>query len=35
MRAEYLNLQEVGGLTVINAMLNQANVIQDLKIHQE
>ena len=35
MRAEYLNLQEVGGLTVINAMLNQANVIQDLKFHQE
>ena len=35
MRTEYLNLQEVGGLTVNNSILNQANVIQELKNHQE
>ena len=35
MRTEYLNLQEVGGLTVKNSILNQVNIIQELKIHQE
>ena len=35
MRQEYLDLQEVGGLTVNNSLLNQANVIQDLKDHQQ
>ena len=37
MRKEYLDLQEVGGLTVNNSLLNQANLvqeIQDLKSHQ-
>ena len=34
MRKEYLDLQEVGGLTV-NSTLNQANLVQELKEHQD
>ena len=35
MHQEYLDLQEVGRLTVNNSLLNQANVIQELKDHQQ
>ena len=35
MQREYLDLQEVGGLTVNNSTLSQVNLVQELKIHQE
>ena len=35
MRKEYLDLQDVGGLTVHNSNLNQMNLVQELKQHQE
>ena len=35
MRKEYLDLQEVGGITINNSSLSQANMIQELKVHQE
>ena len=38
MRNEYLALQEVGGLTVNNSILNQANIAQqinEIKEHQD
>jgi hypothetical protein len=35
MRAEYSDLDEVGGLTLNNSILNQANILQELKSHQE
>ena len=35
MQTEYLNPQEVGGVTVNNSILNQAKIIQDLNSHQE
>ena len=35
MRAEYLDLQEVGGLSVANSTLNTINIVQELKQHQE
>ena len=34
MRKEYLDLQEVGGLTINNSSLSQANLVQELKEHQ-
>ena len=34
MRQEYLDLQDVGGLTINNSINNQANLIQELKDHQ-
>ena len=33
MRQEYLDLQDVGGLTINNTMSNQVNIVQDLKDH--
>ena len=35
MRQEYSDLQDVGGLTINNLLTNQANMIQELKEHQE
>ena len=35
MRQEYSDLQDVGGLTVNNSLLTQANVVKELKEHQE
>ena len=35
MRKEYLDPQEVGSLTINNLSLSQANMIQELKVHQE
>lgn len=35
LRKEYSDLQEVGGLTISNAMPNQANMISELKEHQQ
>ena len=35
MRNEYLDLHEVGCLIVNNSMLNQADVVQELKEHYE
>ena len=35
MRKEYLDSQEVGGLTINNSTLNQVNMIQETKDHQE
>jgi hypothetical protein len=35
VRAEYSDLDEVGGLTLNNSILNQANILQELKSHQE
>ena len=34
MRQEYSDLQDVGGLSVNNTLLNQANILQELKDHQ-
>ena len=34
MRQEYSDLQDVGGLSINNTLLNQANIIQELKDHQ-
>ena len=34
-REEYSDLDEVGGLTLNNSVLNQANILQELKNHQE
>ena len=34
-REEYSDLDEVGGLTLINSVLDQANIVQELKNHQE
>ena len=33
MHKEYLDLQEVGGLTIKNSSLSHANMIQELKVH--
>ena len=35
MRQEYLDLDEVGGLTVNNSLVNQMNLVKELKEHQE
>ena len=35
MRSEYLDLQEVGGLTINNSTLSQVNLVKELKSHQE
>ena len=35
MRTEYLDLQEVGGMTLANSTLNTMNIVQELKRHQE
>ena len=35
MREEYNDLDEVGGLSVDNSSLNQAHILQEMKIHQE
>ena len=35
MRSEYSDLDEVGGLSLNNSILNQANILQELKNHQE
>ena len=35
MRTEYNNLDEVGGLTIASSNLDQANILQELKDHQE
>jgi len=35
MHKEYNNLDEVGGLTINDSALNQANILQELKKHQE
>ena len=35
VREEYSDLDEVGGLTLKNSVLNQANILQELKNHQE
>ena len=35
MRAEYLDLQEVGGMTLANSTLNTMNIVQELKHYQE
>ena len=34
MRQEYSDLQDVGGLSINNSLLNQANIIKELKEHQ-
>ena len=34
IRQEYLDLQDIGGLTINNTMFNQANIFQELKDHQ-
>ena len=34
IRQEYLDLQDVGGLTINNSIVNQTNMIQELKDHQ-
>ena len=35
MQSEYLDLQEVGGLTINNSTLSQVNLVKELKSHQE
>ena len=34
MRQEYSDLQDVGGLSINDSLLNQANIIKELKEHQ-
>ena len=35
IREEYLDLQELGNLTINNSSLSQENMIQELKVHEE
>ena len=35
MHTEYNDLEEVGGLPIAGSNLNQANILQELKDHQE
>ena len=35
MRQEYSDLQDIGGLTINNSLLSQANMIKELKEHQK
>ena len=35
MRQEYSDLQDVGGLTINNSLLNQTNMVKELKEHPE
>ena len=35
MRHEYSDIQDIGGLTVNNSLLNKVNMVKELKEHQE